>query len=96
MDAERVARTVANRSTNLLIDEVTRIFENAVGYTGASPEDNLASIGGDSLQAVSVLAELERRYRVEISDELIAMRPTIREIAHWIDSEIARRTESLC
>jgi acyl-coenzyme A synthetase/AMP-(fatty) acid ligase len=45
-----------------LIIEVAKIFESVLDIAGATPEDNVSSLGGDSLQAVRVAVELESRF----------------------------------
>src|SRR5262249_52498825 len=65
IDAEQSAS-----ATDLIADpltaEVARIFERALGTTGATPDDNVASLGGDSLHAVSVIVALESRFQMAI------------------------------
>jgi acyl carrier protein len=83
LDAARPIE-MRDRLEDPLLDEVAGIFEAAIGASGVTADDTLASIGGDSLQAVIVAAELERRYAVAIPDHLIEGHPTIREIARWL------------
>jgi acyl-coenzyme A synthetase/AMP-(fatty) acid ligase/acyl carrier protein len=79
-----------DRGDDPLIDRIAGIFEAVIGVTDATPEDTVASIGGDSLQEIHIIAELERCYGVSIPDDLIKERPTISSIASWIAGQIAR------
>jgi acyl carrier protein len=67
-----------------IIAEVARVFEQVLQVTGATADDNLASLGGDSLQAVDIAAELERRFGVMVSEETMAAAHTIQDLALWI------------
>jgi acyl-coenzyme A synthetase/AMP-(fatty) acid ligase/acyl carrier protein len=80
-------RQRSNRSDDPLIDEVALIFERILEISGATPEDNLPSLGGDSLQAVLVAAELEARFGFAIPLEIFETRRSIRGLASWIAAE---------
>lgn len=75
---------------DLFLDQIAGIFEAVIGLKGATPQDTVASLGGDSLQELKVFAELERRYGVPIPDTMINQRPTISSIACWMADQIAR------
>jgi acyl carrier protein len=82
-DANRGGR-VAGEMENPIMAAVAEVFEQVIGVGGATADDNLASLGGDSLQAVDIAAELERRFGVLISDETMASTRTIQYLAMWI------------
>jgi amino acid adenylation domain-containing protein len=98
IDRPAVARLDASRMDqgsdgieNPIIAEVAKVFEQVLEVTGATADDNLASLGGDSLQAVDIAAELERRFGVIISEETMASAHTIQDLALWIaDQQRAR------
>jgi enterobactin synthetase component F len=97
VDRSRLAQMDADRADegsrgieNPIIAEVAKVFEQMVGVAGATPDDNLASLGGDSLQAVDIAAELERRFGVMVSDETMAAAHTIRDLALWIADQRVR------
>jgi acyl carrier protein len=60
LDAAR-ASDLTERQRNPTLDLVARAFETVIGCVDATGEDDMMSLGGDSLQAVEVLMELERR-----------------------------------
>ncbi len=90
LDAARIGAAVHGREDPLL-DQVARVFEQVIQVDGASPEDNLASLGGDSLQVVNLLLELERQFDLKISAARFEEFATIRELAQWIRGRLNRR-----
>jgi amino acid adenylation domain-containing protein len=91
IDRIRLAQIEAARAAQMvdpiddpLIAEVAGIFESVLGITGATPEDNVSSLGGDSLQAVRVALELETRFRITIPAAIFESMQTIRELTRWI------------
>jgi amino acid adenylation domain-containing protein len=65
---------------------VAKIFEMVLGATNASSEDNILSLGGDSLQAIKVALELERQFGIAIQPENFFEMQTIRQVAEWINA----------
>lgn len=89
-DADRAAR-MQHRHRDPTVAGVTEAFEQVLGLAGATAEDNLLSLGGDSLQALDVAFELEARFGVEIPRQLFDPERTIEEWAQWIALHRARR-----
>ncbi|NOT26962.1 MAG: non-ribosomal peptide synthetase [Acidobacteria bacterium] len=75
-----------SRADDPLLDEVAGIFEAVLDTTGASADDNMTSLGGDSLQATTLVAAIEGRFDVVIPEDLLAEDPTIRLMADWLRS----------
>jgi amino acid adenylation domain-containing protein len=84
MDAERLTEG-SGRVESEIVAEVIQVFEQFIGVAGATADDNIASLGGDSLQAVDIAAELERRFGVTVTDETMASTQTIAALASWIE-----------
>jgi amino acid adenylation domain-containing protein len=91
IDRIRLAQVDAARVTQLvvpiddpLIAELVKIFEAVLGDVRATPDDNISSLGGDSLQAVKVVLELESRFGIAIPVGVFEATQTIRELAEWI------------
>ena len=57
--------------------EVARIWEQILGQPPSSPDADFFDCGGDSLKALKFIAELERRFGVELSITLVNDKPTI-------------------
>ncbi len=89
MDAAQAIK-VPERRDDPFLDQIAGIFEAIIGLKGATPEDTVASLGGDSLQELNIFAELERRYGVAIPDTMINQGPTISSIACWMADRAAR------
>ena len=67
-----------------LIAELIQIFESVLSNVEATPEDNVSSLGGDSLQAVKVVLELEKHFGIKIPADAFELIQTIRELACWL------------
>ena len=93
LDAARVAQA-AGPASDLMVEEVARVFERVIGVTGATPDDNVASLGGDSLQAIRVAVELEARFGVVIPPRIFQTSETIGVLAQWIMSQKTRDSPS--
>ena len=89
LDAER-SREDGGRAGDPVLDRVARAFEAVVCGVHATPEDNLLSLGGDSLQAVALALELEARLGVPIPRAVLREALSIRDLAQWM----ARRLEA--
>jgi acyl carrier protein len=83
VDAAQTAGSGA-RLDGSLIDQVAAVFERVLGVRAATSEDNLASLGGDSLQAVEIALELERHFAVPLPVETFNAAQSIGELARWI------------
>ena len=88
MDTRRTG-DLSHRATDEMIHAVAEVFERVLGVEGAMPDDDLSSLGGDSLQAITIATELGERFSVDISEELLDSARTIQELARWIASQRA-------
>jgi acyl carrier protein len=79
IDAERLAER-ARSERSPLMGELIETFERVTKRSGATPADNILSLGGDSLQALELMLEISRRFRVVVPEQ--AQDPT-RTIAQW-------------
>jgi amino acid adenylation domain-containing protein len=70
-----------------ITEEVVKIFEKVLEVINATPDDNVASLGGDSLQAIEIAAELEFHFAIAIPAQVMESAQTIRELAEWIANE---------
>jgi surfactin family lipopeptide synthetase A len=92
MDASRVSRQVPEHSS--LIGALIETFECVMKVSGVRPNDNILSLGGDSLQALELAFEIERRFGVIVPIE--AQVPT-RSIRQWArDISAWRSAEATC
>jgi acyl carrier protein len=72
------------RTEGSLVDQVARVFERVLGVGGATPEDNVSTLGGDSLQAVDIVLELERHFGVELSVDIFHGAHSIADLARLL------------
>jgi amino acid adenylation domain-containing protein len=79
IDAERLSERSSAQSSPL-IGELIETFKQVTKAAGATPSDNILSLGGDSLQALELMLEISRRFRVVVPEK--AQDPT-RTIAQW-------------
>ena len=80
------------RASDPLLDAVARVFEAVVGCRGATGEDDLLSLGGDSLQSVQLMLELESRFRIRIPGGTFRRSRSISELTAWIRRRTAIAT----
>jgi len=78
-------------SHDSLAEEVAEIFASVIGVDRATFDDNVLSLGGDSLQAIKVAIELESRFGVAIPVDVFESTRTILELARWIAIQRRRR-----
>jgi acyl carrier protein len=74
---------------------LVKIFDSVLGNPGATAEDNVSSLGGDSLQAVKVALELEKRFGVAMPADVFESIQTIQELARWLAGQNASPTAGL-
>ncbi len=93
IDASRANRQEATERLPL-IGPLIETFERVMNVSGVRPSDNIRSLGGDSLQALEVALEIERRFGVVVPIE--AQNPT-RSICQWArDISAWRSSEATC
>jgi acyl-coenzyme A synthetase/AMP-(fatty) acid ligase/acyl carrier protein len=83
LDARRAGEKPGRRRP-LLVDEVAAVFKDVLSVARASPDDGLASLGGDSLQAVDLALALEKRFGVSVPPGQLEATPTVGALARWI------------
>jgi amino acid adenylation domain-containing protein len=70
-----------------LIRELIETFEHVTEAADATPTDSIRSLGGDSLQALELVLEISRRFRVVVPEETLDPSRTISQwagdIAAW-------------
>jgi amino acid adenylation domain-containing protein len=82
----------AQTPSSPLIGELIQAFMQVTKAPAATPNDNILSLGGDSLQALELMLEIGRRFRVVVPEQ--AQDPT-RTIAQWaLDISAWRRLDA--
>jgi amino acid adenylation domain-containing protein len=75
--------------------EITRIWEAVLGVEGIGAQDNLFSLGGDSLKAISLISRLEARFGAKIPLLELLREPTIAQCARLLGSGGEGATSSI-
>lgn len=66
-------------------ERIAEIFTEFLHMDFVEPEDNVFSLGGDSMEAVRIALEIERRFNVKLPMEEFGEAESIRDLAAWID-----------
>lgn len=64
---------------------LTRIWEAELGYDRVGVEDDFFELGGDSINAVSIVATIRERFDVDLPVHMLFDQPTISELAENVD-----------
>lgn len=79
------------KSVSAMADVLTPIWERVLRRPAIQPEDNFFDLGGDSLLAVELFAEIERVCGREMAPVTIYCAPTISALAAVLDEPMAPR-----
>jgi acyl carrier protein len=66
------------------VEEITRVWRAVLGVRGIAPQDNLFSLGGDSLKAISIISRLEAAFGAKIPLLELLREPTIAQCARLL------------
>jgi amino acid adenylation domain-containing protein len=96
IDAARLTER-AQTETSPLVSQLIETFQKITRAPGATPGDNILSLGGDSLQALELMIEIGRRFQVIVPEQAQDPTRTISQWAHdisdWRRLDAARWTE---
>ena len=71
--------------------KLAEIFRLALRMDEVSIADDFEQLGGDSLIAVSIYADIEKAFGIEVAPGALARSPTIEQLASTIDVLVAGR-----
>jgi amino acid adenylation domain-containing protein len=74
-----------------MVAELIEIFQRVTKISGATPSDNILTLGGDSLQTLELALEISRCFQVVVPESAHDANRTIAEWAH--DIAVWRRTD---
>jgi acyl carrier protein len=72
-------------------EAVAAAYADALEIVDVGLDDDIFTLGGDSLHAVRVALKLQRIFDIEVPPELMEEPITVREAAEWIDSQLAEQ-----
>jgi amino acid adenylation domain-containing protein len=101
IDRQRLAQIDSSRTNGQevtdrspLVAALIETFELVTKVSGAKPSDNILSVGGDSLQALELALEIERRFGFVVPEEA---QDSTRSISQWArDISAWRSSEATC
>jgi amino acid adenylation domain-containing protein len=95
IDAERLGER-SSAPSSPLIAELIETFKRVTKAAGATSNDNIRSLGGDSLQALELMLEISRRFGVVVPEKAQDPNRTIAQwaldISEWRSLDAARWT----
>ena len=88
---DAAGRSVMQKSVSTTVDVLTPIWERVLRRPAIQQDDNFFDLGGDSLLAVELFAEIERVCGREMAPVTIYCAPTISALAAVLDEPTAPR-----
>jgi len=70
---------------------LAEIFRSAFSMDQVSVNDSFEDLGGDSLIALTICADIEKIFAVSVSIVILERSPTIEQLAPRIDDLVSRR-----
>ena len=67
-------------------DRIATIFAEILGLEFVEAEDDLFSLGGDSMDGVQIQLEIEREFEIKLPVEEFRESESVARIAAWIDA----------
>ncbi len=68
-------------------EKLSRIWKEVLGINKVGIDEDFFDVGGDSLQLMNIYTQIEKEFRVSLSDVALAECNTIKELAHYISRE---------
>jgi acyl carrier protein len=80
---------------NFTEQKIAEIWEELLGVHPIGIHDGFLRLGGNSLLAIRVAAELREAFQIEFSLEVLLKSPTVFEIAHFVDDALLTLVENM-
>lgn len=74
---------------------VATLWSNALGLREVGIEDDFFELGGNSLVAVQLGSKLRQRYDLELPMAALFDKPTVRDLAAFIEQELMAKVEAM-
>lgn len=72
--------------------KLAEIFRDALGMDKVSVTDDFEELGGDSLIAVSICADVEKTFGIAVPVAFLVRAPTIEQLAPKVDDLVSKHT----
>ena len=86
---------IGDRPANETEQLIARIWQNALGIDEVGRNDNFAQLGGHSLSAIRIVAELRRTFQIDLPLKVVFDAPTIAQLSCLIQEWTIAAVESL-
>ncbi|HEY2116653.1 MAG TPA: phosphopantetheine-binding protein, partial [Candidatus Angelobacter sp.] len=80
---------------NFTEQKIAEIWEELLGVHPIGIHDGFLRLGGNSLLAIRVAAELREAFQIEFSLEVLLKSATVSEIAHFVDDALLTLVENM-
>ena len=87
---------ISDPSNNLVEDTLTRLWAKVVGIKPPAATSNFFDIGGHSLRAAYLAAEISKAYRINFPVSLIFQGPTIEAMARRLRAGVSAISSVVC
>ena len=92
IDAARADRPTDD--ADRLVREIVELFERVLNLSGATPDDSVATLGGNSLHKVEIALELERRFGIRTPVGWLSASQSIRDLATRLGQATGSRQDA--
>lgn len=75
--------------------QITRIWQDALGIDEVGIHDNFSELGGHSLLAIRIVTELRRAFQIDLPVRALFDAPTVAELSRYIKERLAAEIEAL-
>ena len=82
---EQAVQNMTSREST--VSELTRIWQDLLGVEPISPDQNYFDLGGDSILAVQLFAQIEKVFQVKLPVATLFEAPTIEALAQILERE---------
>jgi len=75
--------------------QIARIWQNALGIDAIGINDNFSQLGGHSLIAIRIVAELRKAFQIDLPVRALFDAPTVAELSRYIQEHLIAEIDAL-
>ena len=95
---ERIQKEVVRKSLleqpNEVYDHISKLWQRELGYKKLNPEDNFFDLGGTSLLAIQLIADIRKEFGLSLSKHFLLEQPTLAGFAKFVTQQTKQMTKS--
>ncbi|MCY9760859.1 amino acid adenylation domain-containing protein [Paenibacillus alvei] len=84
----------ASKPQTMMESALIDIWKESLEATQIAPDDNFFLVGGHSISAVKVVNRIRDRLRIQIALQQIFLTPVLKDLAAFLDEQVARQGKS--